>query len=119
VLLFDESFAFQRAMAVCGHHPRGEAVECGSIAIVATTEEAGTAMAILFNSVLREKDIDPASVLLLRHQDQRAARERTPYDLWCKNRPAFERYQSLQPFCSVRGDSLHLFGDMVDTFGSP
>jgi hypothetical protein len=53
-------------------------------------------MAILFNSLLKQEDIDPASVILLRHQDQRAARGRTPYELWRDNRPAFERYQSLQ-----------------------
>jgi hypothetical protein len=54
-------------------------------------------MAILFNSVLPE-GIVPANVLLLRHQDQRAARGRTPYELWRDDRPAFERYQSMQSF---------------------
>ncbi len=53
-------------------------------------------MAILFNSVLTQNGIDPANVILLRHQDQRAARGRTPYELWRDNPPAFERYQSLQ-----------------------
>jgi hypothetical protein len=42
-------------------------------------------MAILFNSVLMQIGIDPANVILLRHQDQRAARGRTPYELWRDN----------------------------------
>jgi hypothetical protein len=53
-------------------------------------------MAILFNSVLTQIGIDPANVILLRHQDQRAARGRTPYELWRDNPVAFEQYQSLQ-----------------------
>jgi hypothetical protein len=53
-------------------------------------------MAILFNSVLQQNDIDPANVILVRHQDQRAAPGRTPYELWRDNRPAFEHYQSTQ-----------------------
>ena len=53
-------------------------------------------MAILFNSILTQNGIDPAEVILLRHQDQRAARGRTPYELLCNDPPAFERYQSTQ-----------------------
>jgi hypothetical protein len=53
-------------------------------------------MAILFNSVLTQIGIDAANVILLRHQDQRAARGRTPYELWRDSPPAFERYQSVQ-----------------------
>jgi len=53
-------------------------------------------MAILFNSVLTQIGIDPANVILLRHQDQRAARGRTPYELWRDNPSAFENYQSVQ-----------------------
>jgi hypothetical protein len=51
---------------------------------------------LLFNSLLAQNDLVPANVILLRHQDKRAARGRTPYELWRDNRPAFERYQSLQ-----------------------
>jgi hypothetical protein len=53
-------------------------------------------MPIMFNSVLTQNALDPANVILLRHQDQRAARGRTPYELWRDNRPAFESYQSTQ-----------------------
>ena len=53
-------------------------------------------MAILFNSVLAQNEIDPANVILLRHQDTRAPRGRTPYELWRDNLPAFEHYQSVQ-----------------------
>jgi len=50
----------------------------------------------MFNTLLTQHGLVPANVILLRHQDQRAARGRTPYELWRDNRPAFERYQSRQ-----------------------
>jgi hypothetical protein len=50
----------------------------------------------MFNSLLTQNALDPANVVMLRHQDQRAARGRTPYELWRDNRPAFENYQSTQ-----------------------
>ncbi len=53
-------------------------------------------MPIMFNSLLTQHGIDAAHVILLRHQDQRAARGRTPYELWRDNRPAFECYQETQ-----------------------
>lgn len=53
-------------------------------------------MPMMFNSLLDQNKLDPANVVLLRHQDQRAARGRTPYELWRDNRPAFESYQSTQ-----------------------
>jgi len=55
-------------------------------------------MPILFNSVLEQFGYVPANVILLRHQDKRAERGRTPYELWRDDRPAFELYQSLQSF---------------------
>lgn len=51
-------------------------------------------MAILFNSVLAQFGIDPVTVRLVRHQDQRADRDKTPYNLWRTDRDAFERYPS-------------------------
>jgi hypothetical protein len=39
-------------------------------------------MPIMFNSVLREAGLPLKDVILLRHQDQRAERGRTPYELW-------------------------------------
>ncbi|MDE8346984.1 MAG: GIY-YIG nuclease family protein [Acidocella sp.] len=53
-------------------------------------------MALMFNSLLSQYALDPANTILLRHQDSRAARGRTPYELWRDNRPAFDRYQSTQ-----------------------
>ena len=53
-------------------------------------------MPLMFNSLLKQNALDPANVVLLRHQDTRAARGRTPYELWRDNRPAFESYQSTQ-----------------------
>jgi hypothetical protein len=59
-------------------------------------------MPIMFNSLLTQNALDPANVILLRHQDQRAARGRTPYELWRDNRAAFERYQSTQRIANRR-----------------
>jgi hypothetical protein len=53
-------------------------------------------MPLMFNSLLIQNSLDPANTILLRHQDSRAARGRTPYELWRDNRPAFDRYQSTQ-----------------------
>jgi len=50
-------------------------------------------MILRFNTILREAGIPPAAVRLLRHQDQRAAKGRSPYELWRDDRPAFEIYQ--------------------------
>jgi len=55
-------------------------------------------MPILFNSLLAQFGLVPATVILLRHQDKRAAPGRTPYELWRDDRPAFEVYQSYQTF---------------------
>ncbi len=53
-------------------------------------------MPILFNSALQEAGLVPAKVRLLRHKDHRAAKGRTPYELWRDARPQFELYQSTQ-----------------------
>jgi hypothetical protein len=53
-------------------------------------------MPILFNSLLKQFGLAPTEVILLRHQDKRAALGRTPYELWRDDRPAFELYQSFQ-----------------------
>ncbi len=55
-------------------------------------------MPVLFNSLLAQVDLKPEGVILLRHQDKRAARGRTPYELWRDDLPAFECYQSIQSF---------------------
>ena len=53
-------------------------------------------MPIMMNSLLAQFKIDPAEVILLRHQDQRADPGQTPYKLWCDDKAAFDRYQSIQ-----------------------
>jgi hypothetical protein len=53
-------------------------------------------MPIMFNTILREAGLPLAAVRLTRHKDKRAARGRTPYELWRDNRPQFELYQSTQ-----------------------
>lgn len=53
-------------------------------------------MPLLFNTILHQAGIAPSDVRLLRHQDSRATKGRTPYALWRTNRPAFEVYQSHQ-----------------------
>lgn len=53
-------------------------------------------MPLCFNSLLTQLGFSPANVILLRHQDNRAAPGRTPYELWRDDRPAFESYQSFQ-----------------------
>jgi hypothetical protein len=55
-------------------------------------------MPILFNSLLAQINLKPEKVILLRHQDKRASRGRTPYELWRDDPPAFESYQSIQSF---------------------
>jgi hypothetical protein len=52
----------------------------------------------MFNAILREAGLRPADVRLVRHKDRRAARGRTPYELWRDNRPQFEQYQAVQSF---------------------
>lgn len=53
-------------------------------------------MPIMFNTILEAAGFKVSDVRLLRHQDSRAARDRTPYRLWCNNRPQFNFYQETQ-----------------------
>jgi hypothetical protein len=48
-----------------------------------------------FNTLLREKGIDPKDVQLVRHQD-RGPSGTTPYSLMCDDPTSFELYQSIQ-----------------------
>ena len=54
-------------------------------------------MPIMFNTILAEAGLSLADVCLLRHQDNRADKGRTPYELWRDRRPEFDRYQSRHP----------------------
>lgn len=53
-------------------------------------------MPLLFNSLLDQAGIAHEDVRLLRHQDGRATKGRTPYELWRDNRSAFDAYQGTQ-----------------------
>ncbi len=53
-------------------------------------------MPLMFNTILREAGLCLEDVRLLRHQDPRSAKGRTPYELWRDNRQQFEMYQSIQ-----------------------
>jgi hypothetical protein len=55
-------------------------------------------MPLLFNSLLTQIGIAPGRVRLLRHQDHRSSKGRTPYELWRDDRQAFDRYQQTQNF---------------------
>ena len=63
---------------------------------VAECQAPATNWPIKFNSVLANVGINPKSVVLMRHQDQRSDPGRTPYDLWRDDRSSFLRYQSVQ-----------------------
>jgi hypothetical protein len=52
-------------------------------------------MALMFNSLLTEIDIDPVDVRLLRHETHKD-RGTTPYTRWRDDLAAFERYQGSQ-----------------------
>jgi len=53
-------------------------------------------MPIMFNTILREDNLQLKDIRLLRHKDKRAKRGCTPYELWRDDRPQFELYQSTQ-----------------------
>jgi hypothetical protein len=52
-------------------------------------------MLLTFNQILEAGRIPLTQVRLLRHKDHRAAKGRTPYELWRDDRVRFELYQSL------------------------
>lgn len=51
-------------------------------------------MPIMFNTLLLEAGIPLSDVRLLRHKDRRAAKGRSPYELWRDNRQQLDLYQS-------------------------
>ncbi|MEX3777687.1 GIY-YIG nuclease family protein [Pseudomonas sp. MYb118] len=51
---------------------------------------------VTFNFFLSSKGLDLSRVRLVRHQDQRAERGKTPYDLWVADDGRFEQYQAIQ-----------------------
>lgn len=53
-------------------------------------------MPIMFNTILREAELELKDVRLIRHKDSRAKKGYTPYELWRDDRPRFDMYQSTQ-----------------------
>tara|TARA_R110002110_G_scaffold194517_16_gene403501 strand:- start:9608 stop:10444 length:837 start_codon:yes stop_codon:yes gene_type:complete len=53
-------------------------------------------MHLTFNLILKQANIEPSNVRLLRHQDTRAGAGRAPYHLWRQDLKAFEQYQANQ-----------------------
>lgn len=53
-------------------------------------------MPIMFNTVLLAAGFNLSEVRLLRHKDKRAAKGRTPYELWRDDRRRFDLYQTTQ-----------------------
>ncbi|WP_392887782.1 GIY-YIG nuclease family protein [Pseudomonas migulae] len=51
---------------------------------------------VTFNYFLNSVGLDLSRVRLVRHQDQRASRGKTPYDLWVAGDGRFDEYQSIQ-----------------------
>jgi len=56
----------------------------------------GFIMPLMFNSILKQEGVAPAETILVRHQDQRAEKGRTPFELWRFDALAFDAYQSNQ-----------------------
>lgn len=73
-------------------------------------------MPIFFNTMLHAAGLPLADVRLLRHKDQRAAKGRTPYELWRDDRPQFDLYQSIQ---AVRNESRLRAPYWASFVGSP
>ena len=53
-------------------------------------------MPIMFNTILLAAGFKLSEVRLLRHKDKRAAKGRTPYELWRDDHGQFDLYQSTQ-----------------------
>lgn len=53
-------------------------------------------MPLMFNTLLKEAGLQLTDVRLLRHKDKRAAKGRTPYELWRDAPAQFDMYQSTQ-----------------------
>jgi len=69
-------------------------------------------MPLRFSALLKQADIAPSAVRLLRHQDGRSSKGKSPYELWRDNRPAFNDYQEGQSF----GNAAKLRADYWASF---
>ena len=50
----------------------------------------------MLNTILQAEGFGLSDIRLLRHQDNRSEKGRTPYKLWCDNRNQFDAYQTTQ-----------------------
>jgi len=66
-------------------------------------------MPIYFSTILHSAGIDPHTAQVVRHQDTKADRLKTPYALWRKDRQALELYQSIQRKHVFRRRNLAIF----------
>jgi hypothetical protein len=91
-------------------------VDSGQISVrVLPLEWEEMAMPLRFNTLLAEAEIPPSAVRLLRHQDHRSTKGRTPYRLWRDDRPAFETYQESQSFKNRNRLNGHYWASFVVT----
>ena len=74
-------------------------------------------MALMFNALLLSVGLQPSDVRLLRHKDTRAAKGRTPYELWRDSRPRFELYQSTQGVGNASKLKAQFWASFVGTPG--
>jgi hypothetical protein len=51
---------------------------------------------LTFNTILAHENIDPKKVRLVRHKDNRASGNFTPYNLWLSDKRSLEKYQRIQ-----------------------
>ncbi|MFH5803645.1 hypothetical protein [Alienimonas sp. DA493] len=63
---------------------------------VILSEEDTQHASLSLSALLRGAGLEPSEVLLLRHKDNRAAKGRSPYELWRDDRRQFQSYQSVQ-----------------------
>lgn len=53
-------------------------------------------MTLMFNTILQDAGLPLSEICLVRHADGRTIKGHSPYDMWMKNRQAFDLYQSGQ-----------------------
>ena len=71
----------------------------------------------MLNSVLLEAGLNLSDIRMLRHQDQRSTKDRTPNRLWCENREQFDRYQETQGVAHERKFRAPYWASFVGTPG--
>lgn len=72
-------------------------------------------MPLTFNMIRDEEGIPLSDVRLLRHKDQRAAKGRTPYELWRDDHEQFELYQSTEQVKNLNKFNAPIWAFFVGT----